>query len=70
MVETTSELVEAARRTAVPVVWTVISYTPAEAEGNAIAWLDKAPGMRAMAEGSEAVDLDPGCPGSLATICW
>lgn len=62
VVETTSELVEAARRTAVPVVWTVISYSPAEAQGNSIAWLDKAPGMRAMAEGSEAVDLDPRLP--------
>lgn len=62
VVETTSELVEAARGSSVPVVWTVISYTPAEAEGDAIAWLDKAPGMRAMAEGSEAVDLDPRLP--------
>src|SRR5699024_8807365 len=58
-VAATSRLVAAARSGGVPVVWTVISYTPAEADGDAIAWLRKAPGMRALREGSEAVALDP-----------
>ena len=40
-------------------IYTVISYTPAEADGDAIAWLRKAPGMRALREGSAEVALDP-----------
>lgn len=59
VVEATCELVGACRPAGVPVVWTAISYTPAEAEGHAVTWLDKAPGMRALTEGSEAVALDP-----------
>ncbi|MDD7963866.1 isochorismatase family protein [Actinomycetospora lemnae] len=58
-VAATNRLVDAARRGGAPVVWTVISYTPAEADGDAIAWLRKAPGMRALREGSEAVAIDP-----------
>ncbi|GAA4775320.1 isochorismatase family protein [Actinomycetospora chlora] len=58
-VEATNRLVEAARRGGAPVVWTVISYTPAEADGDVVAWLRKAPGMRALREGSDAVALDP-----------
>lgn len=52
-------LVDTARRHGVAVVYTVISYTPAEADGDGIAWLRKAPGMRALREGSDAVALDP-----------
>ncbi|MDQ0382654.1 isochorismatase family protein [Amycolatopsis thermophila] len=52
-------LVAAARPRHVPVIYTAISYTPAEAGGDAVAWLRKAPGMRALREGSEAVALDP-----------
>ncbi|GAA2065782.1 N-carbamoylsarcosine amidohydrolase [Streptomyces albiaxialis] len=62
VVDATSELVEAARPAGVPVLWTVISYTPAEAEGRSITWLDKAQGMRALVEGGEAVALDPRLP--------
>ncbi|WP_409490973.1 isochorismatase family protein [Amycolatopsis sp. cmx-11-12] len=58
-VTATAALVAEARRRNVPVIYTAISYTPAEADGDAIAWLRKAPGMRALREGSEAVDLDP-----------
>lgn len=58
-VDATSGLVAAARAGGAPVVWTVISYTPAEADGDAVAWLRKAPGMRALREGSDAVALDP-----------
>ena len=62
MVAATATLVEAARPAGVPVVYTAISYTPAEAEGHSITWLDKAHGMRALVEGTEAVALDPRLP--------
>ena len=55
----TTDLIEAARPAGVPVVFTAIAYTPAEADGDAIAWLRKAPGMRALLEGSDAVAIDP-----------
>jgi N-formylmaleamate deformylase len=58
-VAATADLVAAARRAGAPVVYTAISYTPAEADGDAIAWLRKAPGMRTLREGSDAVALDP-----------
>ncbi|MBL1101175.1 isochorismatase family protein [Streptomyces coffeae] len=61
-VAATSALIEAARPAAVPVFFTAIAYSPAEAAGDAVAWLRKAPGMRAMAEGSDAVALDPRLP--------
>lgn len=53
------ELVRAARRGGVPVIFTAISYTDAEASGDAIAWLRKAPGMRCLRDGSAEVALDP-----------
>lgn len=62
VVEATGTLVEAARPAGVPVVFTAIAYTPAEAEGRSITWLDKAHGMRALVEGTEAVALDPRLP--------
>ncbi|MCP9210692.1 isochorismatase family protein [Streptomyces sp. NEAU-Y11] len=62
VVAATSALIEAARPAAVPVLFTAISYSPAEAAGDAVTWLRKAPGMRAMAEGSDAVALDPRLP--------
>ncbi|MFD6067966.1 MULTISPECIES: isochorismatase family protein [Amycolatopsis] len=58
-VSATAALVAEARRRDIPVIYTAISYTPAEADGDAVAWLRKAPGMRALREGSEAVALDP-----------
>lgn len=61
-VEATAELVRAARAGGVPVVWTVIAYTAAEAEGDSVTWLAKAPGMRALREGGDAVALDPRLP--------
>ncbi|NLU73873.1 isochorismatase family protein [Streptomyces sp. HNM0575] len=61
-VEATATLVEAARSARVPVIWTAIAYTPAEAEGHSVTWLEKAPGMRALVEGSQAVALDPRLP--------
>ncbi|WP_410659233.1 isochorismatase family protein [Amycolatopsis sp. lyj-112] len=54
-----ASLVTAARRHDVPVIYTAIAYTAAEADGDAIAWLRKAPGMRALREGSEEIALDP-----------
>lgn len=62
VVGATSALVEAARPAGVPVIWTAIAYSPAEAEGSSVTWLEKATGMRALVEGSEAVALDPRLP--------
>ncbi|MEU3737070.1 isochorismatase family protein [Streptomyces sp. NPDC032198] len=56
------ELIEAGRPADVPVVFTAISYTPAEATGDAVTWLHKAQGMRSLVEGSEEVALDPRLP--------
>ncbi|GAB3726809.1 hypothetical protein GCM10027598_46130 [Amycolatopsis oliviviridis] len=58
-VTATAALVAEARRHGFPVLYTAIAYTPAEADGDAVAWLRKAPGMRALLEGSDAVALDP-----------
>ncbi|MEB3370932.1 isochorismatase family protein [Saccharopolyspora mangrovi] len=58
-VTATAELVRTARWNGIPVIYTAISYTPSEADGDAIAWLRKAPGMRSLREGSAAVSLDP-----------
>lgn len=62
VVAATAELVAAGRAGGVPVVWTTIAFTAAEADGDAVAWLAKAPGMRALREGSAAVALDPRLP--------
>lgn len=62
VVSATTKLVDAARASGTPVVWTAINYTEAEADGDAVAWLRKAQGMRAMRVGSIEVDLDPRLP--------
>lgn len=62
VVAATTELVAAGRPAGVPVVWTTIAFTAAEADGDAVTWLDKAPGMRALREGSHAVALDRRLP--------
>jgi nicotinamidase-related amidase len=62
VVSATARLVEAARRIAAPVIYTTIAYDPAEADGHAYAWLDKAPGLRVLRSGSELVDIDPRLP--------
>jgi nicotinamidase-related amidase len=62
VVAATSELIAAGRPAGVPVVFTTIAFSPAEADGDAVAWLTKAPGMRALREGSAAVALDPRLP--------
>jgi maleamate amidohydrolase len=62
VVAATSELIEAGRPAGVPVVFTTIAYTPAEADGDAVAWLTKAPGMRTQREGSRAVAIDDRLP--------
>ena len=62
VVAATAELIEAARPAGVPVVFTTIAYTPAEADGDGVAWLTKAPGMRALREGSRAVAIDDRLP--------
>ena len=62
VVEATGTLIGAARPAGVPVIFTAIVYSPAEATGDSVTWLQKAPGMRAMREGSDAVALDPRLP--------
>jgi maleamate amidohydrolase len=62
VVAATAELIEAGRPPGVPVVFTTIAYTPAEADGDAVTWLTKAPGMRALREGGRAVELDGRLP--------
>jgi maleamate amidohydrolase len=62
VVAATTALIEAGRPAGVPVVFTTIAYTPAEADGDAVTWLTKAPGMRAMREGSRAVAVDDRLP--------
>lgn len=62
VVAATATLLDTARAHDVPVVFTTISYTAAEADGHAITWLDKATGMRDLREGSEAVQIDPRLP--------
>ena len=60
VVAATSELITAGRAAGVPVVFTTIAYTPAELD--TVTWLQKAPGMRALREGSNAVALDSRLP--------
>ncbi|WP_240197252.1 isochorismatase family protein [Nonomuraea lactucae] len=62
VVAATSALIEHGRAAGVPVVFTTIAYTPAEADGEMVTWLRKAPGMRAMREGSPAVAIDERLP--------
>lgn len=62
VVAATSALIEAGRPAGVPVVFTTLAYTAAEADGDAVAWLAKAPGMRVLREGGPAVALDPRLP--------
>ena len=66
VVAATAELIEAGRPADVPVVFTTIAYTSAEAgggpDGGAVTWLTKAPGMRALREGSRAVAIDDRLP--------
>jgi nicotinamidase-related amidase len=68
VVEATGTLIQAARPAGVPVIFTAIVYQPAEAIGDSITWLHKAPGMRAMREGSDAVALDPRLPRALPDL--
>ncbi|MFD8456399.1 isochorismatase family protein [Streptomyces antimycoticus] len=62
VVGATSALIEAGRPAGVPVVFTTIAYTSAEAAGDAVTWLHKARGMRALVEDSEEVAIDPRLP--------
>lgn len=62
VVAATATLIEHGRAAGVPVVFTTIAYTRAEADGEMVTWLHKAPGMRAMREGSHAVAIDGRLP--------
>jgi len=59
VVAATARLIEAGRPAGVPVIFTAIAYTEAEASGDSVAWLRKAPGLRELVEGSDAVAIDP-----------
>ena len=58
VVAATGTLIETARAQRVPVLFTTIAFTAAEADGDTVAWLTKAPGMRVLREGSDAVAID------------
>ncbi|MFE5485379.1 isochorismatase family protein [Streptomyces sp. NPDC056527] len=62
VVSATAGLIEAGRPADVPVIFTAIAYTEAEASGDSIAWLRKAPGLRGLVEGGDAVAVDPRLP--------
>ncbi|UUU29467.1 isochorismatase family protein [Streptomyces sp. CA-210063] len=62
VVASTSRLIEAGRPAGVPVIFTAIAYTQAEASGDSITWLRKAPGLRDLLEGGDAVAVDPRLP--------
>ncbi|MDX6626145.1 MAG: maleamate amidohydrolase [Solirubrobacterales bacterium] len=62
VVEAASELIEAARGIGAPVLFTTIAYEDSDVEGDACAWLRKAPGLGILRAGSELVELDPRLP--------
>jgi N-formylmaleamate deformylase len=62
VVDATADLLDAGRAARVPVVFTTIAYTAAEADGDVLPWLRKAPGMRALREGGDAVAIDRRLP--------
>jgi len=60
VVDATARLVSTARGRGLPIVWTTIAYTSAELDS--VVWLQKAPGMRSLTEGSTAVAIDGRLP--------
>ncbi|GAA1215753.1 isochorismatase family protein [Prauserella alba] len=62
VVGATATLVERAKAAGVPVVYTTIAYTLAEARGDVLPWLDKAAGMRSLVEGSAEAAVDDRLP--------
>ncbi|GGN20281.1 isochorismatase family protein [Streptomyces fuscichromogenes] len=60
VVEATATLIEAARPAGVPVIYTTIGYTAAE--HRSVAWLQKAPGLKALRAGTTALDIDGRLP--------
>jgi nicotinamidase-related amidase len=58
VVAATDRLLEAAHEAGAPVVFTTIAYTEADVAG-ACMWLQKAPGLAILREGSELADVDP-----------
>ncbi len=55
-IEATNRLIAAAREKSMPVIFTVIAFN--KAEQDILAWLKKAPGMKALEEGSRLVEID------------
>jgi maleamate amidohydrolase len=60
VVANTGRLLEAAREHGRPVVFTTIGYAAHGLDGNA--WLQKAPGLAVLKEGTPAAELDPRLP--------
>lgn len=56
-VENTARLLEVAREKRCPIVFTTIAYAKDGRDGGA--WLQKAPGLAILEEGSELVEIDP-----------
>ena len=56
-VAATRSLLEAARSSGAPVLFTTIAYEPGDE--TRLAWLRKAPGLAVLATGSELVEIDP-----------
>ncbi|HWB66939.1 MAG TPA: isochorismatase family protein [Mycobacteriales bacterium] len=56
----TAELVDLAHDGGIPVVYTILEFSRAEA--GSLAWLRKAPGLASLERGSAAVELDPRLP--------
>ncbi len=57
-VAATNEILTAARKKGVPVIFTVVGYDP-HRQDDAGLWPEKAPSLRLLTIGSELVDLDP-----------
>jgi maleamate amidohydrolase len=59
VVAATNRLIHAGHEAGVPVIFTTVAYADAELDGDMIVWLRKAPGLRALVEGTETVEIDP-----------
>lgn len=58
-VTNTRQLADEFRAADLPIIFTVIAYSPAELDAGVYPWHQKSTGMRSLVQGSEAVALDP-----------
>jgi maleamate amidohydrolase len=59
VVRATNTLIAAGRPHGIPVIFTVIAYTPAEIASSAYAWFGKSSGLASLESGAPTVELDP-----------